>query len=53
VLQSFGGGAAASWQLNNLGPKMIDRNFEPGFFAEHFVTDMGIALDEARRMDSA
>jgi 3-hydroxyisobutyrate dehydrogenase len=50
VLQSVGGGAAASWQLNTLGPKIIDRNFEPGFYAEHFVKDMGIALDEARRM---
>jgi 3-hydroxyisobutyrate dehydrogenase len=50
VLQSVGGGAAASWQLLNLGPKMIDGDFEPGFFAEHFVKDMGIALDEARRM---
>jgi 3-hydroxyisobutyrate dehydrogenase len=50
VLQSVGGGAAASWQLNNLGPKIIDRDFEPGFYAEHFVKDMSIALDEARRM---
>jgi 3-hydroxyisobutyrate dehydrogenase len=53
VLQSVGGGAAASWQLNNLGPRMIDRNFEPGFYAEHFVKDMTIALDEARRMNLA
>jgi 3-hydroxyisobutyrate dehydrogenase len=53
VLQSVGGGAAASWQLNNLGPKMIDRNFEPGFYAEHFVKDMSIALEEARRMKIA
>jgi 3-hydroxyisobutyrate dehydrogenase len=51
VLQSVGGGAAASWSLNNLGPRIIDRNFEPGFFVEHFVKDMGIALDEARRMN--
>ena len=50
VLQSVGGGAAASWQLNNLGPKMIDGNFEPGFYAEHFVKDMTIALAEARQM---
>ncbi len=50
VLQSVGGGAAASWQLNNLGPKMIDGNFEPGFYAEHFVKDMTIALTEARQM---
>jgi len=50
VLQSVGGGAAASWSLNNLGPRIIDRNFEPGFFVEHFIKDMGIALDESKRM---
>src|SRR5438105_14042356 len=50
VLQSVGGGAATSWSLNNLGPRIIDRNFEPGFFVEHFIKDMGIALDEAKRM---
>lgn len=53
VLQSVGGGAAASWSLNNLGPRIIDRNFEPGFFVEHFIKDMGIALQEARRMNLA
>jgi 3-hydroxyisobutyrate dehydrogenase len=53
VLQSVGGGAAASWSLNNLGPRIIDRNFEPGFFVEHFIKDMGIALEEARRMGVA
>jgi 3-hydroxyisobutyrate dehydrogenase len=53
VMQSVGGGAAASWSLNNLGPRIIDRNFEPGFFVEHFIKDMGIALDEARRMNLA
>ncbi len=50
VLQSVGAGGAASWSLNNLGPRSIDRNFEPGFFVEHFIKDMGIALDEAKRM---
>ena len=53
VLQSVGGGAAASWSLNNLGPRIIDRNFEPGFFVEHFIKDMGIALDEAKRINLA
>jgi 3-hydroxyisobutyrate dehydrogenase len=53
VLQSVGGGAAASWSLNNLGPRIMDRNFEPGFFVEHFIKDMGIALDEAKRMNLA
>jgi 3-hydroxyisobutyrate dehydrogenase len=51
VLQSVGPGAAGSWSLNNLGPRIIDRNFEPGFFVEHFIKDMGIALDEAKRMN--
>src|SRR3989442_15772267 len=53
VLQSVGGGAAASWSFNNLGPRIIDRNFEPGFFVEHFIKDIGIALDEAKRMGMA
>jgi 3-hydroxyisobutyrate dehydrogenase len=51
VLQSVGGGAAASWGLTNLWPRMIDGNFEPGFFVEHFIKDMGIALEEAKRMN--
>ena len=53
VLQSVGSGAAGSWSLNNLGPRIIDRNFEPGFFVEHFIKDMGIALAEAERMNLA
>ena len=53
VLQSVGGGAAASWSLNNLGPRIMDRNFEPGFFVEHFIKDMGVALAEAKRMGLA
>jgi 3-hydroxyisobutyrate dehydrogenase len=50
VLQSVSPGAAASWSLSNLAPRMIANNFEPGFFVEHFIKDMGIALEEARRM---
>jgi 3-hydroxyisobutyrate dehydrogenase len=50
ALLSVGVGAAGSWSLNNLGPRIIDRNFEPGFFVEHFIKDMGIALDEAKQM---
>jgi 3-hydroxyisobutyrate dehydrogenase len=50
VLQSVASGAAGSWSLSNLGPRMIAGNFEPGFFVEHFLKDMGIALAEARRM---
>lgn len=53
VLQSVGSGAAGSWSLNNLGPRMIAGNFDPGFFVEHFLKDMGIALAESRRMKLA
>ncbi len=53
VLQSVGSGAAGSWSLNNLGPRIIAGNFDPGFYVEHFLKDMGIALAEARRMSLA
>src|SRR5487761_781967 len=51
VLQSVSSGAAGSWSLSNLGPRIVDNNFDPGFFVEHFIKDMGIALVEARRMN--
>lgn len=51
VLQSVSSGAAGSWSLSNLGPRIIANNFDPGFFVEHFIKDMGIALAEARRMN--
>jgi 3-hydroxyisobutyrate dehydrogenase len=50
VLTSIGSGAAACWTLDNLAPKVLQRNFDPGFFVDHFVKDMGIALDDANRM---
>jgi 3-hydroxyisobutyrate dehydrogenase len=53
VIQSVGGGAAGSWSINNLGPRILRRDFAPGFFVEHFLKDMGIALAEAARMGIA
>ena len=50
VLESISAGAAGSWTLDNLVPRMIRGDFEPGFFIQHFVKDLGIALDEAARM---
>lgn len=50
VLKSVSSGAAGSWSLSNLGPRVIDNNFDPGFFVEHFIKDMGIALEESKRM---
>ncbi|HEV3005937.1 MAG TPA: NAD(P)-dependent oxidoreductase [Pirellulales bacterium] len=53
VMQSVTPGAAGSWSLANLGPRIIANNFDPGFFVEHFIKDMGIALAESRRMGLA
>ena len=50
MLESIRGGAAACWTLDNLAPRILQRNFDPGFFVEHFIKDMGIALEEATRM---
>lgn len=50
VMKSVSSGAAGSWSLTNLGPRIIDNNFDPGFFVEHFIKDMGIVLEESRRM---
>ncbi len=50
MLSSISGGAAACWSLDNLAPRILKHNFEPGFFVEHFIKDLGIALEEARRM---
>jgi 3-hydroxyisobutyrate dehydrogenase len=50
VMNSVASGAAGSWSLSNLGPRIIANNFDPGFFVEHFIKDMGIALEESKRM---
>src|SRR2546423_1542621 len=53
MLSSITKGAAQCWILDNLAPKMVQRNFEPGFFVEHFEKDLGIVLDESKRMGIA
>jgi 3-hydroxyisobutyrate dehydrogenase len=50
VLKSISTGAAGSWSLSNLGPRMISGDFAPGFYIKHFIKDMNIALQEAERM---
>jgi 3-hydroxyisobutyrate dehydrogenase len=53
VIDVIGKGAASSWSINNLGTRIARGDFKPGFFIKHFVKDMRIALDEARRMGIA
>jgi 3-hydroxyisobutyrate dehydrogenase len=51
VIDVIGKGAAGCWSINNLGPRIVDNNFDPGFFIKHFIKDMGIALKEAKSMN--
>ena len=53
VLQSVSGGAATSWALQNLMPRILKGDLEPGFYVEHFIKDMGIITAEAERMNLA
>jgi len=50
VFKSVSTGAAGSKSLDNLGPRILAGNFDPGFYVEHFIKDMGIALSEAKKM---
>lgn len=50
TLRAIASGAAGSWSLTNLAPRILRRDFAPGFMIEHFVKDMRLALDECRRM---
>jgi len=50
MLTSVSSGAAGSWSLSNLGPRILRGDFKPGFYVEHFVKDLGIAIEECKRM---
>ncbi|BHH86239.1 NAD(P)-dependent oxidoreductase [Desulforhopalus sp. 52FAK] len=50
VLQSIESGAAGSWSLSNLAPRMINDDFDPGFYVKHFIKDMTIALDSSKEI---
>jgi 3-hydroxyisobutyrate dehydrogenase len=50
VLQSISTGAAGSWSLSNLAPRILKGDFAPGFYIKHFIKDMKIALEEAENL---
>lgn len=50
VLGSISTGAAGSWSLSNLAPRVLKGDFEPGFYIKHFIKDMKIAIEEAEKM---
>jgi 3-hydroxyisobutyrate dehydrogenase len=49
VLASVSTGAAGSWSLANLAPRIVAGDFQPGFLVDHLIKDLGIALAEAKR----
>lgn len=51
TIKAIGSGAAGSFSINVLGPRIVNGDLDPGFFVEHFIKDMGIALDEAKKMN--
>ncbi|PIC71657.1 oxidoreductase [Sporosarcina sp. P16b] len=51
MLQSVTSGAANSFSLSDLGPRIINENYEPGFYVKHFVKDLNIALQETERLN--
>lgn len=53
VLKSIQSGAAGSWALSNLAPRILEADFEPGFYVEHFIKDMDIAINESDRLGVA
>ena len=51
MVSTISKGAAGCWTLDNLAPRVLKGDYEPGFMVEHFIKDMGIALDEAEKME--
>ncbi|WP_414047536.1 NAD(P)-dependent oxidoreductase [Macrococcus equi] len=51
VLATITKGAAGSWSLSNLAPRMLTDDYQPGFYTHHFLKDMKIALDESQKMN--
>jgi 3-hydroxyisobutyrate dehydrogenase len=50
MINTISKGAAGCWTLDNLAPRILAGNFDPGFAVDHFVKDMGIALEESEKM---
>lgn len=50
VFNSIEHGAAGSWSLSNLGPRMVKEDYAPGFYVKHFIKDMKLAIEESQKM---
>lgn len=52
MLKAIGAGAAGSWQLQNMAPRVLQKDFDPGFFVKHFIKDMKIVNEEMEERDT-
>lgn len=51
VLEAISGGAAGSWSLTNYGPRILDGDFDPGFFVKHYIKDIKLAEESADEIE--
>jgi len=51
MINTIKSGAAGCWTLDNLAPRIIKDNYDPGFYIDHFVKDMKIAIDECKKLN--
>lgn len=47
MLDSISEGAAGSWQMKNMAPRILQGDFKPGFYIKHFIKDMNLAVEES------
>ncbi len=50
-LETVEAGAAGSNQLSNVGRRIINNDFAPGFFVEHFLKDLCLCIKECQAMN--
>lgn len=50
-LETISLGSAGSFSMNSYGERILNNDYKPGFYIHHFIKDMGLALDECRKMN--
>ena len=50
MLRALSGGAAGSWMLTNLAPKMVAEDYAPGFFVDYQLKDLRLASEAAHSL---
>ena len=53
MIEAVKGGAAGSWQLSNLAPRVVDRDFAPGFMVDLIQKDLRLVMESAAAAQAA